>query len=180
MRRRFANPYIHYEADITANNQIIYTTTDNKIIDEIPDVFGATLIQNDYSDGKGVLLFDSEVTSIGDGAFDFCNITSVTIPNSVTTIGNRAFYGCNDLTSIAIPDEVESIGNEAFYGCEFTSIVFPKKLVSIGRSAFQYSALQSVIIPNNVTSLGEYCFSNMSSLQSIDFGDGVNSIVNVC
>ena len=60
----------------------------------------------------------NSVTSIGDGAFDGCSgLTSVTIPNSVTSIGGGAFGGCSGLTSVTIPNSVTSIGGYAFYGC---------------------------------------------------------------
>ncbi|MCQ2129649.1 MAG: leucine-rich repeat domain-containing protein, partial [Bacteroidaceae bacterium] len=61
----------------------------------------------------------NSVTTIGDFAFASCgSLTSITIPNSVTTIGDYAFYGCGSLTSITIPNSVTTIGNHAFYACE--------------------------------------------------------------
>jgi len=60
----------------------------------------------------------ASVTSIGDRAFEDCNgLTSITIPSSVTSIGDRAFAGCNGLTSITIPSSVTSIGSAAFRNC---------------------------------------------------------------
>ena len=78
------------------------------------------------------------VTTVGNGAFYGCNnLTSVVIPNSVTTIGNGAFYGCNNLTSVVIPNSVTTIGNGAFYGCNnLTSVVIPNSVTTIGSSAF--------------------------------------------
>ena len=72
-----------------------------------------------YPQGKtGSFTIPNSVTSIGDGAFDGCEgLTSVTIPNSVTSIGEDAFYGCTGLTSITIPNSVTSIGEWAFDGC---------------------------------------------------------------
>ena len=57
------------------------------------------------------------VTSIGDSAFSFCGLTEITIPDSVTSIGDNAFYNCSGLTEITIPDNVTSIGDYAFYDC---------------------------------------------------------------
>ena len=91
------------------------------------------------------------------------------IPNSVTSIGNRAFYFCNGLTSIEIPNSVTSIGNEAFGNCNgLTSIEIPNSVTSIGNDAFIYcSKLTSIEIPNSVTSIGERAFYSCSHLRSI-------------
>ena len=89
----------------------------------------------------------NSVTSIGDYAFSYCSsLTSITIPESVTSIGDWAFYGCSSLTSVTIPNSVTSIGDRAFYGC---------------------SSLTSVTIPNSVTSIGNYAFAYCSGLSSI-------------
>ena len=79
------------------------------------------------------------VTSIGDSAFYGCtSLTSVTIPDSVTSIGGSAFEDCTGLTSVTIPDSVTSIGYEAFYGCTgLTSVTIGASVESIGSSAFR-------------------------------------------
>ena len=91
----------------------------------------------------------NNVTSIGDGAFENCSdLPSITIPDSVTSIGDRAFYGCSGLTSVTLGNSVISIGNYAFYNC---------------------SGLTSITIPDNVTSIGWYAFSGRSRLTSVTF-----------
>ena len=107
-----------------------------------------------------VIIPDS-VTSIGDDAFRGCDgLTSVTIPNSVTSIGNSAFSGCSGLTSVTIPNSVTSIGDYAFRNCSgLTSVTIPNSVTSIGGSAFSgCSGLTSVTIPNSVTSIGYWAF----------------------
>ena len=81
---------------------------------------------------------DYSVTSIGEGAFQYCgSLTAITIPEGVTSIGNYAFYGCSDLTAITIPEGVTSIGEKAFSGCRsLTAITLPESVTSIGNSAF--------------------------------------------
>ena len=78
------------------------------------------------------------VKYIEESAFANCSgLTSITIPNSVTSIGNSAFSFCSGLTSITIPNSVTSIGNEAFSGCRsLTSITIPNSVTSIGEAAF--------------------------------------------
>ena len=91
--------------------------------------------------------------------------TSVTIPNSVTSIGNGAFNGCRGLTSITIPNSLTSIGGIAFYGCRgLTSITIPNSVTSIGRSAFSYcSGLTSVkCLASIPPSIGNNSFQNIS------------------
>ncbi|MDO4932752.1 MAG: leucine-rich repeat domain-containing protein [Prevotellaceae bacterium] len=77
---------------------------------------------------------------------DCSGLTSVTIPNSVTTIKMFAFYGCSSLVSITIPNSVTTIGDYAFHGC---------------------STFSSITFPNSVTSIGAHAFENCSSLTSI-------------
>lgn len=86
----------------------------------------------------GKLIIPNSVTSIGERAFYDCSgLTSVTIPNSVTSIGRNAFYGCSGLTSVTIPNSVTSIGNEAFYWCSnLTPVTIPNSVTSIGSNAF--------------------------------------------
>ena len=77
------------------------------------------------------------VTSIG-GLGGSSDITSITIPNSVTSFGEYAFSGCSGLTSITIPNSVTSIGECAFRGCTgLTSITIPNSVTSIGKKAFK-------------------------------------------
>ena len=138
-----------------ANNQIWYTSTDGEIVEprsewynnyaDAHTTFGVNIVSNTYVDGKGVIEFDGNVTTIGDSAFYNCSsLTSVTIPDSVTTIGNEAFAWCSSLTSVTIPDSVTSIGAAAFYVCSsLTSVTIPDSVTTIGKGAFAYcSSLQ--------------------------------------
>ena len=104
--------------------------------------------------------------------------TSYVISNSVTSIGDHAFYGCSSLSSIVIPDSVNSIGEGAFLNCSsLSSIVIPDSVNSIGDGAFSdCSSLSSIVIPNSVNSIGEGAFLNCSSLSSIVIPDSVNNI----
>ncbi len=124
-------------------------------------------------------IIPNSVTSIGDYAFYGCSdLTSITIPNSVTSIGYRAFYYCTGLTSVTIPNSVTSIGREAFYCCTgLTSLTIPNSVTSIGGDAFSFcSGLTSVTIPNSVTSIGDWAFSFCRGLTSVTIPNSVTSI----
>ena len=116
----------------------------------------------------------NSVTSIGNFAFDFCtSLTSVTIPDSVTSIGERAFAGCYSLTSVTIPDSVTSIGYCAFYECtSLTSVTIGDSVTSIGDFAFDFcTSLTSVTIGDSVTSIGNNAFYSCTSLTSVTFAN---------
>ena len=117
------------------------------------------------------------VTSIGERAVTFSNITSVSIPESVTSIGAYAFAGCKSVTSMKIPDGVTFIGEGAFQGCGFTEIKIPDGVTSIGANTFfGCDNLTSVELPDGVTSIGDRAFNYCGSLISIKIPDGVVSI----
>ena len=118
------------------------------------------------------------VTSIGDNAFYQASLTNITVPNSVTSIGNFAFSNCTGLTSITIPDSIISIGNGAFGYClGLTSITIPSGVTSIEDQTFLgCTNLMSITLQGNVTSIGNYAFSQCSSLTSITLPNTLTSI----
>ncbi len=125
------------------------------------------------------LVIPDSVTSIGERAFlDCTSLTSVTIPDSVTSIGHYAFSGCSSLPSITIPDSVTSIGHGAFDGCtSLPSITIPDSVTEIGWYAFRgCTSLTSVTIPDSVTEIGGGAFEDCASLTSITIPDRVTSI----
>ena len=129
---------------------------------------------------KTSILIPNSVTSIENRAFYSSSLSSIVIPNNVTSIGNEAFSHCASLSSIVIPNSVTSIGNEAFSSCSsLTSISISNNVTSINERVFTHcSSLSSIVIPNSVTTIGEYAFYYCSSLSSISILNSVTSIGN--
>ena len=99
-------------------------------------------------------------------------MTSIIIPNTVTSIGNSAFRGCSGLKTIIIPNSVTSIGNYAFSGSGLTSITLSNSLSSIGDGAFNECNFTTITIPKSVTSIGASPFSKCLSLKEILVEEG--------
>lgn len=129
-------------------------------------------------DGKGAELYNGEyapsISPDPDGA--------VAIPaklggKPVVSIGDYAFFECQNMTAVTIPATVTSLGKGAFEECiELEHIALPAKLTTIGVDAFRGSALRSVVIPDNVTSIAQTTFFNAQFLECVQFGKKVNVI----
>ena len=119
--------------------------------------------------------------TIGDRAFEGCSsLTSITIPGSVTSIPIQTFDGCSSLTSVTIPDGVTTIGSSAFNGCSsLTSVTIPDSVTEIYNYAFYgCSSLTSVTIPDSVTEICYCAFSGCRRLTSVTIGNSVKYIEN--
>lgn len=121
----------------------------------------------------------STITTVGNYQFAGCgSLISITIPNSVTSIGTRAFKSCPRLTSVTGADSVTSIGAYAFYGCTaLRSFTIGNGITSIRDGSFyECYGLTSITIPDSVTSIGWYAFYYCHGLTSVTLGTGVTSI----
>ena len=118
------------------------------------------------------------VTAIGDEAFYNCSaLAKVTIPDSVTSIGESAFQ-YSSLTDVTIPQGVTSIGEDAFGWCSgLTSVTIPQSVTSIGKEAFRECRyLQSLTIEDAATSIGEEAFMLCESLTTLKLGEKIKKI----
>lgn len=120
-------------------------------------------------------IIPNTITTIGDNAFYLCaGLTSISIPNSVTIIGDNAFAGCNGLTAVNIPNNLISIGKYAFSHCkQLTEFTIPGSLTTIDEGAFFFcTGLTSIIISNSVTAIEYRAFTGCSGLTSIQVESG--------
>ena len=119
------------------------------------------------------------VISLGDSAFWYCtSLASITISTNVTSIGNNAFFDCTSLASVTIPNSVASIGSYAFYQCfSLTNVTLGNSITNIGNSAFDSChRLTNVTIPNSVASIGNHAFVECFGLTSVAIPNSVTSI----
>ena len=124
-------------------------------------------------------IIPDSVTKIGDYAFFRCSsLSDIVIPDSVTDIGKCAFESCSSLSSVVIPDSVTDIGDYAFAGCSsLSNIVIPNSVTDIGKGAFSLcSSLTYIVIPNSVTDIEDFAFSDCSSLSNIVIPNSVTDI----
>ena len=128
---------------------------------------------------SGDFVIPNGVTKIKNRMFYGCKgLTGVTLPESITEIGDYAFYGCESLTEVTIPCGVTKIGEYAFYRCwRLTSVVIPGGVREIERHTFDYCEFpRSVTIPAGVTKIGDYAFYGCWDLTSVVIPDGVREI----
>lgn len=124
---------------------------------------------------ESIKIFDG-VISIGAFAFDQSGIKSISIPNSVTSIGECAFWGCKELISVKLPSSIKIVNYRLFHCAEkLSSIEIPIGVTTIADDAFRSSGLASVTIPNSVTSIGQYAFDD-TKLTSVIIPNSVISV----
>ncbi|MCR5653955.1 MAG: leucine-rich repeat domain-containing protein, partial [Ruminococcus sp.] len=156
-----SNPsHYRYSVDDEDNAIIVGYTGSGKYLD-IPSVLGG-----------------HTVTGIDNNAFRGLTMKRVRLPETVTFIGNGAFYECFNLEYINIPEGVISIGDSAFSDCrKLSDLVLPDTLTSIGHWAFYNCwGITSVEIPYNVTTLGQNAFYYCRGLESVDIGIKITTI----
>ena len=158
---RFTSGYLTYE--VTAKGEVeVHDCNNSAVSVNIPKIVS----YNGY---------DYYVTSIGDGAFKYCeDITGITMPDSITSIGDEAFYDCESLTSIIIPDGVVCIDSKAFWYCDsLKSIIIPKSVESINDDAFG-SSFESITVMSNKVSLNYYTFHGFNLKEIVINEDNPN------
>jgi hypothetical protein len=147
---------------------------------------GVTTIGNYAFAGHGkithTVTIPNTVQTIGTNAFSNCSkIETLTIGSGVKTIGDHAFYYCSNITSLTLPDGVETIGDDAFYRCSnINSLTLPDGVETIGDGAFfECEKIPSVTIPSSVTRIGDYAFNGCSELATVTFSGPASSVTTI-
>ena len=122
----------------------------------------------------------NSVTSLGVDAFRNTGLTSIVIPNTITTLETYTFYNCSNLITVTLPDGLEIINSSAFEGCsKLTTINIPNTVTTIGNKAFYgCSKLASIQIPSLVTTLSDELFRGCSLLANFEIPNTVTTIGN--
>lgn len=165
---------IEYTTD-SANQQVTITNNQalfNSItIDGTPQTIGTGALTHTFASAgvHEVSFMLVNNTGISGSAFNNCyNITSVWLPDSITTIGYEVFYGCYNMTALRLPSSLVTIGDYAFADCAgLTSFTIPNTVTTIGNSALAGLTITTLEIPNSVTTIGDAAFYANIGLKSI-------------
>lgn len=130
-----------------------------------------------YASKINTVTVENGITHIGNQSLRATALTSVSLPDTVTSLGVSAFLGCTGLTTFDIPDSVNTIGNYCFNECSgLTSIVIPEGITSITYCFYKCTALAAVTLPSTLVTLGKYTFSTCTKLTTIDLPAALTTI----
>ena len=160
-----------YSGDIVIPENIVYQG----------ESFTVTAIKGAFADCRYLtsVTLPNTITTIGYASFRNCiTLSNIDIPNSVTTIDSEAFNGCISLTSIDIPNSVKIISQRVFKDCNsLMSVKISNSAIIIDKEAFyDCSSLKSIDIPNSVRTIGVSAFAGCSSSTSLNIGNSVKMI----
>lgn len=174
----FCISVIGYAQQFTVNfiTYQITSTTTNTVRTQDYNVAGGTsvIIPSTVVDSSTNIVYT--VNEIGVSSFSSNNLTSVTIPNSVTSIGGFSFSDNQNLANVPLHDGITSIGIYAFVNCGLTTVNIPLGISTIEDGVFAANPITSVMIPSNVITLGDYVFNNNTNLASAQLHNGITSI----
>ena len=171
-------------SSIIAFNELKYftgiTSLSSRAFYNCKNLWKITLPNNILSFEDGSISGSTTNGFDGYGTFSGTNITNITLPYALKSIGNGAFAYCSQLKYVEFGNQVEKISSYAFYECKSLSgFTIPDSVTEIGKGSFYHcDSLTSVIIPNNVSVIGDSAFCSCDTLCSIDIGNGITIIPN--
>ncbi len=159
---------------------ITYTSSNGSVVKPYNEYAfgGANIVSNTYSNGKGKIVFDGDIITIGFNAFYNCTaLTSIELPDKVSTIEEYAFAGCTALANLDFGVGVKSIATLAFQNCTaIKTLTIPDNITSIATGAFTGCKFTTLNIGDGITTISSELFSGMTSLQLINFGTKLKTI----
>ncbi len=159
-------------------NTIYYTTTGGSLISVNSNSFGGNvqILSHTYLDGEGEIVFSGNILAINYNAFyDQSSLLTVSLPESVCGIGERAFKNCWNLKEINIPENVKSIGEEAFINCNSLKSITVPYDCELGRKVFAFSGLEHFSFPE-MEYIPYSTFLNCTKLKSVQLPEGLKTI----
>jgi hypothetical protein len=166
---------VTYVKTVPALNEILYTTTDESVLST--SISG--LVSNTYENGVGIMSFDHVITSIPNYSFrQKHTLKSISLPESVETIGRLAFNMSESLTTVVLREGITKLENSAFAACEALSeITLPNSLCELEDGVFyECSSLTQINIPSNIEDIPDGTFSGCRALTSFTLPEGILSI----
>jgi len=148
------------------------------LAEEIPNYAFAGAFKLESSSGSfNAFQCFTGLIQVPENAFVDCKyLTEITLPETITSIGDNAFGYSNALTSIQLPESITSIGNNAFESSGLVSIILPEGLESIGESAFIYChALQEIAVPGSIKAIGSFAFAH-TGLSTVSFSPAISQL----
>ena len=147
--------------------------------DHAPEILTKSYVEELMPQGTTHIVIPDNVTSIAEGAFEFCKILQkIIIPDSINSIGERAFSWCTHLLTVTIPDSVSDLGAHVFRNCHsLKSAVISNQLTCIERHTFdKCKSLECVVLPNDLLQIKPFAFYECENLQKIDIPAKVTHI----
>ena len=151
------------------NNGVIQGEQEELLVDAI----GSYALSSSYEYGTGAVVIEKDIKTISSSAFRNCKIKSVNNPSTLTAFGEYSFYGCTSLTTVNIPEGITTIPNRCFQNCSLLSpISLPSKLTTLGEYAFSgCTSITQITLPTTVTLIDDGCFYNCTSLTTININE---------
>ena len=151
------------------NNGVIQGEQEELLVDTI----GSYALSSSLEYGTGAVVIEKDIKTISSSAFRNCKIKSVNNPSTLTAFGEYSFYGCTSLTTVNIPEGITTIPNRCFQNCSLLSpISLPSKLTTLGEYAFSgCTSITQITLPTTVTLIDDGCFYNCTSLTTININE---------